>query len=669
MQTFFKRVAAVITILIVLVAAYYIYDNFREKSVPEKIAAIIHLEDRRDHTIELETFLSDVSPEVRARAALAIGRIGNPKAGNLLYELVKTDVSDVSSTAAFGLGLTGDSRYADDLLDIAFDAPSSVGAAAVEAAGRLADSTTIEIPVMLTAFLDHPSPEVRTAACYAIFRADGKDQAPALMQFIAEETDEEVQVAALFALTRLGVVEAYPVYESFLADADPFVRATALRGLALSESKEAQQYLAISLNDNNMHVVAQAIRGLAKLQTAEAKNNLLKKLNRMDDEKLLEEVITGLIRQENFVAAEDIRELIYETSSPNIIATSIQYLAHAEGDRAVMLIDSLMRDPRVRIRVACAEAFGVIGSDKNIARLAILFSDPEEQVRASAFSELIELDSTNVNFYLDKALADSGEIMPVLAIDYISGEKLKSYLPRLRMMSDSQKTNPMSVDVRRSLLSCAAAFITDTVKDSSAMRILINSIMDNEYIVRREAAVVYDEKLGENRYGMIRSAPTRISLFSIERAVDKYATGNPVARVETNKGAFTFELRFDTAPLTVMHFIELAEDDFYEGVIFHRVILNFVAQGGDPTGTGWGGPPYMIRDEYSDLLYTRGTVGIATSGKDTGGSQFFITHTPQPHLNGRYTIFGQVFEGMDVVDKLVVGDTIVSVSIEQGNKL
>ena len=143
----------------------------------------------------------------------------------------------------------------------------------------------------------------------------------------------------------------------------------------------------------------------------------------------------------------------------------------------------------------------------------------------------------------------------------------------------------------------------------------------------------------------------------------------PPPTIITSKGQFDLELYFDVAPLTVMNFIDLAEKGFYDNLIFHRVISSFVAQGGDPEGTGWGGPGYMIRCEYSDVPYIRGTVGVATSGKDTGGSQIFIAHTPLPHLDARYTVFGQVIFGMDEVDKLVVGDTIKEILIQEGKQL
>ena len=131
----------------------------------------------------------------------------------------------------------------------------------------------------------------------------------------------------------------------------------------------------------------------------------------------------------------------------------------------------------------------------------------------------------------------------------------------------------------------------------------------------------------------------------------------------TNKGNIKIELLPDVATFTVMNFLKLSEKNYYDETIFHRVVPNFVIQGGDPTGTGYGGPGYSIRGEYSPLSFEEGMVGMASSGKDTEGSQFFITHSATPHLDGRYTIFGKVVEGMDVVDMIMVGDNIEDIVI------
>ena len=120
------------------------------------------------------------------------------------------------------------------------------------------------------------------------------------------------------------------------------------------------------------------------------------------------------------------------------------------------------------------------------------------------------------------------------------------------------------------------------------------------------------------------------------------------------------------APRTVANFTALARKGFFDNVPWHRVVADFVVQGGDPRGDGEGGPGYTIRDEINQRPYLRGTVGMALDWADTGGSQFFITHSPQPHLDGRYTVFGQVVAGMDVVDALRQWDVVRSIRIWDG---
>ena len=119
------------------------------------------------------------------------------------------------------------------------------------------------------------------------------------------------------------------------------------------------------------------------------------------------------------------------------------------------------------------------------------------------------------------------------------------------------------------------------------------------------------------------------------------------------------------APKTVNNFVFLAKEGFYDGVSFHRVISDFVIQGGDPTGTGRGGPGYKFEDELKNnpLKHERGVISMANAGPNSNGSQFFITHSPQPHLNGKHTVFGKVVNGINVVDEIEQGDQMVQVTI------
>ena len=135
--------------------------------------------------------------------------------------------------------------------------------------------------------------------------------------------------------------------------------------------------------------------------------------------------------------------------------------------------------------------------------------------------------------------------------------------------------------------------------------------------------------------------------------------------IEAEKGKITLELFASDVPVTVNNFVFLAREGFYNGTTFHRVIPGFMAQGGDPTGTGRGGPGYSFADEFTEHLHNTGSISMANSGPNTNGSQFFITYNPQPHLNGKHSVFGQLVNGMDVLKTIENGDTIVGITIEE----
>jgi peptidyl-prolyl cis-trans isomerase B (cyclophilin B) len=137
--------------------------------------------------------------------------------------------------------------------------------------------------------------------------------------------------------------------------------------------------------------------------------------------------------------------------------------------------------------------------------------------------------------------------------------------------------------------------------------------------------------------------------------------------METDRGTIELELYPGHAPATVNNFLFLAGEGFYDGVTFHRVIADFMIQGGDPTGTGRGGPGYRFPDEVvgNPLRHERGVISMANAGPDTNGSQFFITHLPQSHLDGKHTVFGKVTDGMEVVDSIRQGDVIRSITVRE----
>jgi peptidylprolyl isomerase len=199
--------------------------------------------------------------------------------------------------------------------------------------------------------------------------------------------------------------------------------------------------------------------------------------------------------------------------------------------------------------------------------------------------------------------------------------------------------------------------------DRRAVPLLREAMHLPDNSVARASATALRELTGANH----SSAVPRRSLPLLTDFDFEYLFGLPdtvIVRFETIRGDIIAEFYPGVAPFSVMNLLKLAaQRGLYRGVPFHRVVPNFVIQGGDPRGDGWGGPGHTIRSEFSPLRYETGTVGMASAGKDTEGSQFFITHSPQPHLDGRYTILGRVVQGQDVVDRLQADERLFNIVV------
>ena len=202
------------------------------------------------------------------------------------------------------------------------------------------------------------------------------------------------------------------------------------------------------------------------------------------------------------------------------------------------------------------------------------------------------------------------------------------------------------------------------LRAEESVSVLESALHDENKVVAEAAAGALLKITGKDYKGRIKTQEKSPLFYSPDdvQLVRRYQS----AVVVTTKGKITIEFKADAAPFTVLNFILLAQKHFYDGLIFHRVVPNFVIQGGDPLATGFGGPGYAIRTEtHPDALYSAGAVGMASAGKDTEGSQFFITHCPTPHLDGRYTIFGYTRD-LDVVDRIQIGDVILGAELLEG---
>ena len=216
-------------------------------------------------------------------------------------------------------------------------------------------------------------------------------------------------------------------------------------------------------------------------------------------------------------------------------------------------------------------------------------------------------------------------------------------------------------------LNDAALSILDSLgkqKTPAANDLIKEALKSGDHLIRRRAVALLKTNGTGDFSSQIGTVQSRNTEADYKRALGRIGQTTR-AVVTTRKGSFTIDLLPEAAPLTVDNFVQLAQRNYYRNVTIHRVVPNFVIQDGDPRGDGNGGPGYQIRCEINEVPYDRAAVGMALSGKDTGGSQWFVTHSPQPHLDGGYTVFGRVVTGMDVVDQIVRGDVIQSITIKQ----
>lgn len=225
----------------------------------------------------------------------------------------------------------------------------------------------------------------------------------------------------------------------------------------------------------------------------------------------------------------------------------------------------------------------------------------------------------------------------------------------------------LPVAMRDKDLNDAALSILDalaTQKNQAANDAIKTALDSSDHLIRRRAvALLKANGAGDfsNRIGTVKTRNTETDYLRAIARIGRTVT----ATVLTSKGAFTIEFLPEEAPLTVDNFVQLARKGYFNGQTVPRVVPNFVIQTGDPRGDQNGGPGYQIRCEINEVPYERGAVGMALSGKDTGGSQWFVTHSPQPHLDGGYTVFGSVIRGLDVVDNIARGDGILRVTVNE----
>ncbi len=337
-------------------------------------------------------------------------------------------------------------------------------------------------------------------------------------------------------------------------------------------------------------------------------------------------------------------------------------LARRGGDSALGFLR--VPDDSVRLlKAGMIGALGATGSADAVGTIAMYLDDEDPLLRRTALEALhgIAVRNPENTALRERAFASDiralgGSDMAVITTAASNlGDTLFNGMSSVRALVTALGNLRSPADIEPIQEICRTL---SGMKDTTAVGALELLLDGNDAAASRAAAGALSSITGKDYGGRLPRNRTPLHTdfdFGYMEALSETVR----VKIGTGRGDILIDLYRDAAPFTIMSILRLAEEKgFYRGLIFHRVVPNFVIQGGDPRGDGWGGPGYSLRSEFSQFTYTAGTVGIASAGKDTEGCQFFITHSPQPHLDGRYTIIGRVVSGMEVVDGVQVGDRI-----------
>jgi len=630
---------------------------------------------------DLISLTTDAEARVRRRAALALGRVGLPAAVPSLTTLLTDGESEVRQMAAFALGLIGDASARPGLQAALGDAEPLVQGRAAEALGSIGDradapavSAMVQSHVKAGALatlaaddLTYPlAPPIEAArlGLYALVRLGSYDAlAAAVLDASGQPVSRWWPVA--YALQRIGDPRAAAVLQQLAATPGRYTAVFAIRGLAAAKAAGAVPALRAIVEQRRADraVVIQALRALASLGNATLEPVLLKiVVDPAVDPTLQTEAMNTL----GAVATPAMADLLVDllaSPAPPIRAAAFRALARVDPDTFMITLSGLDPERDWTARMALAAALGTIPPARSLPLLTMMLDDRDQRVVPAVLAALVATRPPGVESLLLARLKSDDFAVRSAAANGLAELKAVSAVPAL--IAAYRASGGDSTYVGRAAMLGAL----HRIDPAAARPLLLEALRDSEWAVRvRVAALLKEQGVTEGTGDTIRPAAAAAAVDSPAWRALVAPPYSSRAVIETAKGAIEIELAVLDAPLTTRNFVTLARAGFYNGVAIHRVVPDFVVQAGDSRGDGEGGPGHTIRDEINQRPFLRGTVGMALDWEDTGGSQFFITHSPQPHLDGRYTVFGQVVSGMDVVDRIVPWDVVQAVRIRDGIK-
>ena len=646
------------------------------------IAGLMRLEDeRRLDTAVVGPLARGPNPEIRRRAALTMGRIGDRRATAALLATLSDSARDVRREAAFALGELGDTSFSvvAALANRIRSDEAAVAAEAAAALGKLpvqASFDTVAAVLEGAAGGGQFPAAVLGEALLAVWHLPRANRALDRIAPLLASSESEVRWRAAYAVMRIGTPQSVPLLLPLLSDADPLVRSLAARGLrrpvtdsaALGGTARAaltaalrdphpsvriQAVTALSthgdpgsagpiaalLQDPDANVGVAAAQALPALRAAATALALLRTASaNAAPTGLRAAALTSLVQLDPALGAAAAGEW---AAAPRWLLRlhAVRSVSGLEWGAAGPVLSVAARDPNVRVAVAALNAASRAPDTPSAARALFVegLRRDEPAVRAAAIRGVARQagpeDLAGLLDAYERASQDTSNVAALAAVDGLGA-------------------------IRNAGVPVENVFFARFAPPSDPA------------VLRRVA-----QRLGggwpQPELPPLRPRPDAFYLEAARRLVVPAFRGEPAPQlaIRVASGEIVIELAPLDAPLTVLNMITLVESGFYaadadtDGRRWHRVVPNFVLQDGEPRGDGSGGPGHSVRDEINRIRYERGVLGMALSGPDTGGSQFFITHAPQPHLDGGYTIFGRVIAGMEVADRVVQDDPILDMRI------
>ncbi len=642
----------------------------------EAVAPLLAVEDARDWApATLESGIQHPDPLVRRVAAMAIGRVGHPAGLELLIPALVDQDSTVQTAVFFALGLVGDSAAVPFILDRFSTQPPLSSVAAGEAVtalakigGRSAAGFIANLLRGTATLTTERDPPLRRAALEA-WRLGDLAPANDLVAFFGE--DDDLRWRALYSLGRLRSAEAAQRFVEGLRDVYVPVRNVAARALTAQYAEKAGldpdatiELLRRAAEDENPGVRIQALRSLGTYQRTDL-SPFLRLFVEDSHGGVRVQALMSLARCGGPEAVAEFTRVLGDGKQFAMEREALLGLARTDSTEFVRVAAAWAGNTDWRRRATAARAWVMISPGPGEGKPNLL-SDRDGRVVAAAleaWNDAADEPGLELVSQARRLITHDDAVVRTVAATVLARAPDPSDVAQLAAMFDRAQRDSIPDAARAALEALLAiAGVSDEGQSAVASRFLVLAPTPDNYLLRSWAEQHWPGLA--SRWGPASPIETGRTLedyrvFARRFVVNQTADAYPHVFIETWEGrTIELELFGPDAPMTVANFLNLVDRQFFDGNRWHRVVPDFVVQDGDPRGDGWGGPMSTIRDEINMQRYQANVLGMALSGPDTGSSQWFITLSPQPHLDGTYTVFGKVVGNAAGIQRIMQGDQI-----------